>query len=218
MRLSRAAVLCVLVQPAFPEPIWSSGRDAQVPSQQSATAPRDSASGANPSLKLFRNYIVEFIFGKPAPPTVPDRRPPRNIWATYEDDVVVRFNLTEPNEEIAIADAVDRLYKDVWSYGSKYVDIRMHKDDIAPFISLLPASMRSSYSTLIPDLASLVFNSYPPKYLSEGHLGFSSEIYSLSGPQLSSYGDNVFFEEYQPLSVSFPDLPLFFSRVICPCV
>lgn len=88
----------------------------------------------------------------------------------------------------------------------------MHKDDIAPFVSLLPASMRSSYSTLIPDLASLIFNSYPPKYLSEG-VDFSSEVYSMSGPQLPAVhtGDNVFFEDYQPLPVSFP--PLFESWV-----
>ena len=78
----------------------------------------------------------------------------------------------------------------------------MHKDNVAPFVSLLPASLRSSYSTLIPDLASLIYNSYPAKYFGEGHLDFSSEVYPLPGPQQAA--DNVFFEDYQPLPVSSP--------------
>ena len=208
MRLPRIATLCLLAPPVFSEPIWTSGGDPQSPSYQFSPTPRDGSPDANPSLRRLRDYVVELIFGKPAFAT-PPRPARRNIWAAYEDDVVVRFNLTEPHEEIAIADAVDRLYKDVWSYGSGYVDIRMHKDDIAPFVSLLPVSLWSSYITLIPDLASLVFHSYPSKYLSEGYLDLPGDVYSLSGPQLpAAYGDNVFFDDYQPLPVSSPGLSL----------
>lgn len=207
MWLASIAIFGLLAPPAFSEPIWSPVRDPAGPPQHFAAPPRDGTADANPSLKWLRDYIAELIFGK-STPTPPARPPRRNIWTTYEDHVVVRFNLTEPHEESAIADAIDRLYKDVWSYGREYVDIRMHRDDIAPFLSLLPDSLRLSYSTLIPDLTSLIFDSYPPKYLSEGHVDFSSELYSLSGPQLPAYGDNVFFEDYQPLPVSFP-LPRF---------
>lgn len=201
MWLPRIATLCLLAPPVLAEPIWTSRGDFQSPSHQFSAGSPD----ANPSLRRLRDYVVELIFGKPAPAT-PPRPARRNIWAAYEDDVVVRFNLTEPREEMAIADAVDRLYKDVWSHGSGYVDIRMHKDDIAPFVSLLPASLSSSYVTLIPDLASLVFHSYPPKYLSDGYLDLPGEVYSLPERQLPpATGGNVFFEDYQPLPVSFPD-------------
>lgn len=123
MRLARIAALGLLVPPAFADPISGLGRDARSPPQQFAAAPHDSPSNANPFLTRLRDYVVELIFGKPAP-ALPARPPRRNIWAAYEDDIVVRFNLTEPHEESAIADAVDRLYKDVWAYGSGYVDIR----------------------------------------------------------------------------------------------
>ncbi|MBE3050389.1 hypothetical protein IMZ48_49425 [Candidatus Bathyarchaeota archaeon] len=121
MRLARIAALCLLAPPALSDPIWSPGRDAQGPPQQFAAASRDTSSDANPSLKRIRDYVVELIFGKPAP-ALP-ARPARKIRA-YEGDIVVRFNLTESHEEAAIADAVDRLYKDVWAYGSEFVDIQ----------------------------------------------------------------------------------------------
>lgn len=204
MWLPRIATLCLLAPPVFSDPIWTSHGGPQSPSHQFSASLGHGSPDAIPSLRRLRDYVVELVFGKPGPAT-PPRSARRNIWAAYEDEVVVRFNLTEPHEEMAIADAVDRLYKDVWSHGSGYVDIRMHKDDIAPFVSLLPASLWSSYATLIPDLASLVFHSYPPKYLSEGYLDLPGEVYSLSGRQLpAAYGDNVFFEDYQPLPVSFP--------------
>ena len=207
MWLARITALFLLAPPALSEPILASGTDARSLPQQFSATPRDGLPDAYPSLKRLRDYVVELMFGRPtpAPPSGPARR---NIWTAYEDNVVVRFNLTEPREEIAIADAVDRLYKDVWAYGAEYVDIRMHKDDIAPFISILPPSLRSSYSTLIPDLASLVFQSYPAEYLDGEYPAVPGEPHSPFGPQLpAAHGDNVFFDDYQPLPVSPPLRP-----------
>ncbi|SPN98851.1 related to carboxypeptidase [Cephalotrichum gorgonifer] len=200
MWLPRIAVVSLLALPVLSDPLWASARDPRRSSRQSSAALRDGSTDTNPSLKRLRDYVVELVFGKPAS-AVPAQPARRNIWAAYGNDIVVRFNLTEPHEEAAIADAVDRLFKDVWSYGDEYVDIQMHRDDIAPFLSLLPESLQYSYSILIPDLASLVYNSYPSKFLSEGYVDVSREVYSPSRSQLFEYGENVFFENYQPLPV-----------------
>ncbi|PKS11626.1 hypothetical protein jhhlp_001777 [Lomentospora prolificans] len=173
---------------------------ASTSSKRFASVARDGRDHTNPFLKRLRDYFVEFVFGTPTSRI--DTRPiGRNILAAYGNDVVVRFNVTDSREEEAISEAVERLFKDVWSHSPNSIDIRMHRDDVAPFLSLLPESLHSSYSILIADLAARVRDTYPTNYLSDGYIDVFEKTSSIRGPLLPTYGDNIFFEDYQPLSV-----------------
>jgi extracellular matrix protein 14 len=51
--------------------------------------------------------------------------------------VVLRFNLSTPHEEHALAEAADTLFLDVWEFTSNWADIRLREDDVrwkAPLI------------------------------------------------------------------------------------
>lgn len=41
---------------------------------------------------------------------------------------MLRFNITSEEEAIALAEAVNVLFLDVWEYNSEWVDIRLSKD------------------------------------------------------------------------------------------
>ena len=153
-----------------------------------------------PFLRWLRDSTIEVVFGRPTnqnrnKPTKPNGALP----ARYRSDVVVRFNVTNSEEEGALSEAADRLFLDVWSFTPQYVDIRIHKDDIASLMTLLPSSLQPS--VLIPDLADAVAATYPSKPASRGQLDSNGMDPSMVSASVDSI-DNIFFRDYQPLSVS----------------
>jgi extracellular matrix protein 14 len=48
--------------------------------------------------------------------------------ARYLNDVVLRFNLTTPDQAWAIKEAAEDLYLDIWEHTDDWVDIRVAKD------------------------------------------------------------------------------------------
>jgi extracellular matrix protein 14 len=48
--------------------------------------------------------------------------------ARYLQDVVLRFNLTTPDQALAIKEAAEDLYLDIWEHTDDWVDIRVAKD------------------------------------------------------------------------------------------
>jgi extracellular matrix protein 14 len=46
----------------------------------------------------------------------------------YLKDVVLRFNLTTPDQALAIKEAAEDLYLDIWEHTDDWVDIRVAKD------------------------------------------------------------------------------------------
>lgn len=151
-----------------------------------------------PFLTKIRDSAIEFIFGRH--PTKEAETPPvlKDLRAQYTNELVLRFNVTTTDEEAALADAAIRLFLDVWSFNDDFVDIRLHADEIAPLLGLLPKSLRSSHSTLIPDLAAAVYQSRP-EYGTPRH----AEPRAASPLLITTptAGDNVFFQDYQPLPV-----------------
>ncbi|PNY28028.1 metallocarboxypeptidase ecm14 [Tolypocladium capitatum] len=140
-----------------------------------------------PFLTKLRDGAVEFFFGRhPAkaadPPVIPS-----NLRAKYTNELVLRFNVTTADEEAALAEAASRLFLDVWAFTGDYVDIRLHADEVAPLLGLLPQSLRAAQSTLISDLAAAVYQSLP---------SHGDRETMPSGP-----GDNLFFQDYRPLPV-----------------
>ncbi|KAG9246990.1 putative metallocarboxypeptidase ecm14 [Calycina marina] len=167
-----------------------------------------------PQLTWLRDKAIEKVWGKSAnisPEKNLYKRPansqlPATLLAKYGRDVVLRFNMSTPQEEKSLAEAADTLFLDIWEFRSNWADIRLREDDIPSLLGLLPKSVGKAYSKLIPDLARTIYQSYPP-------ITFSSDLSVPPGhpnsftPTLKSTRDgvdNMFFQEYQPLSVITP--------------
>lgn len=172
--------------------------------QRDIPASRNTDSHAQSNTRLFpyltklRDKAIESIFGRK--PTQDATPPPvhNQLRAQYVKQLVLRFNVTTSHEEGALADAAARLFLDVWAFTDDYVDIRLHADEVRPLLSLLPKSLHTSHSILIPDLATAVYNSLPtggnPAYTDPKT--FAPVVKIASSPV-----DNLFFQDYQSLPV-----------------
>jgi extracellular matrix protein 14 len=145
-----------------------------------------------PFLTWLRDSTVEFVFGRPSRTAAPkgesvaERR-------SFEDEVVIRFNVTSQEEEQAISKAADTLFLDIWAFTRDYVDVRLHKDDIASLCTLLPKSLHTAYKVLIYDLESAALATYPTKQL--------HQLKPAALTNVDDGGDNIFFQDYQPMPV-----------------
>ncbi|KYK59679.1 zinc carboxypeptidase [Drechmeria coniospora] len=155
-----------------------------------------------PFLANVRDAAVELFFGRhPAKARhrtglrTPDGHRTR---AKYTNELVLRFNITGSKEGAAILEAAARLFLDIWVSTTDYVDVRLHADEVAPLLGLLPESLRSSHATLVSDLATAVYQASP---LHHGHDSMGPRDAPLELPMPLRAGDNRFFEDYQPLTV-----------------
>ncbi|QQK40183.1 Peptidase M14, carboxypeptidase A [Penicillium digitatum] len=123
--------------------------------------------------------------------------PPSNIHDRYGSDVVLRFNLRQADEAEALAAASQVLYLDIWAITSKFVDIRLADDMIPSLLDLLPFSLRTSYTPLMDNLADEIYASYPSRHRT--HLNVGPGI--ATGELKTISNSDLFFQEYQPLSV-----------------
>jgi extracellular matrix protein 14 len=95
-----------------------------------------------PQWTWLRNTLIEKVVGPPPkvgkpvsnkPSTGPrpsSSRLPANLLAKYGGDVVLRFNLSTPEEEKALADVADTLFLDIWEFTNNWADIRLREDDV----------------------------------------------------------------------------------------
>jgi extracellular matrix protein 14 len=96
-------------------------------------------------LTWLRDTAIEKVFGLPPKAVKPgcDKHPPRpessrlpsTLLAKYGGDVVLRFNLSTPYEEQALAEAAETLFLDVWEFTSNWADIRLREDDVRVIIA-----------------------------------------------------------------------------------
>jgi extracellular matrix protein 14 len=193
------------------------------------TLPYQITQGAYHSQRLstpwtrFRDAIIHKIWG-PAPNHASrasnshrhssTSRTPSNLRARYGGDVVLRFNIKSAEEARALSQAADTLYLDVWETADDWVDVRMAKDVVEPLLGLLPQSLQNAHSPLMHDLAQAIFESYPSGSITPQssppfnvHPGFTP---SLSHGN-SEEGKELFFKNYQPLSVIHPWMRLMAS-------
>ncbi|MCJ1378964.1 putative metallocarboxypeptidase ecm14 [Xylographa soralifera] len=131
------------------------------------------------------------------------------MLARYGGDVVLRFRIHQKDEAKALAEAVNVLFLDVWEFNTEWVDIRLAKDVIPSLLGLLPASLQKSHTPLMHDLAQTIFESYPSLFSDvpeqpshHTHRGFTPSL------QKTPDETNIFFQQYQPLSVILPWLRL----------
>ncbi|PSR79110.1 hypothetical protein BD289DRAFT_485718 [Coniella lustricola] len=163
------------------------------------------SSSVFPYLTWLRDNAVRLVFGAQSPKDSIDVRP-ASIHRMFKDEIVVRFNTSNVQEERALADATERLFLDIWSWDGT-IDLRVQKNKLAALLSLLPESLASAYWILVEDLAAAVYESYPapPAERSQRHLDpkFSPDSPLLSTSTLPGDGDEgfYFFRNYQPHKV-----------------
>lgn len=150
-----------------------------------------------PFLTKLRDGAIEFFFGRHPTKAASQTPVPYALRAQYANELVLRFNVTTTDEEAALAAAAARLFLDVWAFTDDYVDIRLHSDEVAPLLSLLPKPLRASQSTLISDLAAAVYQSLP----SDSGRGRMEPEPSWTPSRSLLAADNLFFQDYQPLPV-----------------
>jgi extracellular matrix protein 14 len=176
-------------------------------------------------LTWLRDTAIEKVFGLP-PKTAKtgtdkaislDRpsssRLPATLLAKYGGDVVLRFNISTLEEEAALSEAADTLFLDVWEFTNNWADIRLREDDVPSLLGLLPRSLHKAYSHLMPDLAKTIYQSYPSIAFAQPEFPPSRPEHAFT-PALrtSKEGvDNIFFRDYQPLSVIVPWMRLMTS-------
>lgn len=84
-----------------------------------------------------RNSAVRWLWSHPS--TYENRVAPEireNSWSQYRDDVVLRFNLSSAAESIALGEAVNTLFLDVWQHTGSWVDLRIAKATVSALICL----------------------------------------------------------------------------------
>lgn len=163
-----------------------------------------------PFLRWLRDSAVEIVFGRPDGSGRGSGRSRGGAkdgatrfyggarQSRYKDNVVVRFNVTGSKEEAALSEAADRLFLDIWGFTDEHVDVRLLRDDIPALMTLLPAEMQPS--VLIHDVAAAAIATYPshrPKKTIPGSDWFGSPVTETTTDGV----DNIFFQDYQPLSV-----------------
>ncbi|RFU80878.1 hypothetical protein TARUN_1325 [Trichoderma arundinaceum] len=161
-----------------------------------STSNRQAPTHVFPFLTKLRDSAIELIFGR-HPSKAAHASTPSYSQSRYANELVLRFNVTTDDEEAALAEAAARLFLDVWAFTNEFVDIRLHTDEVAPLLGLLPRSLQLSQSTLIPDLAAAVYQSMP----SAKDRTMASERVSWEVSEPLRSADNLFFQDYQPLPV-----------------
>ncbi|KAI9873782.1 MAG: putative metallocarboxypeptidase ecm14, partial [Watsoniomyces obsoletus] len=116
------------------------------------------------------------------------------------------------DEEIkALAEAADILYLDVWEVAEEWVDIRIAKDVVPSLLGLLPLSLKTSHTPLMHDLAQAVYDTYPRASRPEQRTFWHGSTSFEKQEEASQVPKDIFFQEYQPLSVLYPWLRLMAS-------
>lgn len=131
-------------------------------------------------------------------------RPPPTLLARYGGDLVLRFDINSIHEAEALAQAINVLFLDVWEFTADWVDIRLSKDVVPSLLGLLPPSLQHAHTPLMHDLAQAIFESYPSlTFVDSSTPQEASRSFS---PDLRPSTDetNIFFRDYQPLSVIVP--------------
>jgi extracellular matrix protein 14 len=158
----------------------------------------DSPGHVFPFLKWLRDSAVEAVFGKPST-RAKASMPGATLQSRYRNDVVIRFNVTNSDEEGALARAGEQMFLDIWAFTPEFVDIRLDKDDVSSLLTLLPKSLQSS--VLIPDVAAAVWATYPSTAVETSRFDSSKADPAKMRASLDGMG-NIFFRDYQTLPVS----------------
>ncbi|KAF1824490.1 uncharacterized protein K489DRAFT_378909 [Dissoconium aciculare CBS 342.82] len=158
---------------------------------------------------------------------------PTHTLAQYGSDVVLRFNISSNEELSSLNEAVDTLLLDVWDRraAQRQMDIRLDTASVPLLLGLLPESLQSAHESLLQGRA--LVDAIADTYQSVGHRKFDGHVPSfLQKPvpggshdegrgeqtdrttgdvQADKDGNDIFFQNYQPLSAIQPWMQLLAS-------
>lgn len=169
------------------------------------------------------NKIVTLLWRTETTPPCTSRKPsavPNTLLAQYDGDIVLRFNVSSAEEVESLREAVSTLILDVWDFSHDWVDIRLADNLVPSLLGLLPRSLHDSHRPLLRerDLALAIWDTYPESGQKETipvtspvpHRQFSARL-PTSDARPKSSDSNIFFSDYQPLSVIVPWMRLLSS-------
>ncbi|KAF3289580.1 putative metallocarboxypeptidase ecm14 [Orbilia oligospora] len=133
--------------------------------------------------------------------------PAKAPYSRYQNEVVLRFNITTTDEAAALAEAAEILFLDVWSATKDHADIRVDKDVVESLLGLLPESLQSSHARLMHDLAATVRETFPGSSEGPSNSLSAHSLSQYSGPYRPAQSEH-FFSNYQPISVINPWMKL----------
>jgi extracellular matrix protein 14 len=148
---------------------------------------------------------------------------PAHTLARYGGDVLLRFNISTSDEARSLAEASDTLLLDVWEFANDWVDIRLAQELVPSLLGLLPQSLQHSHVPLLREweLAQAIFDTYPTPRDHARHLessqaaapspAFYDQRPFGAAPHPQGAETNIFFTDYQPLSVIHPWMRLLSS-------
>lgn len=148
---------------------------------------------------------------------------PAHTLARYGGDVLLRFNISTEEEAKSLAEASDTLLLDVWEFSNDWVDIRLAQELVPSLLGLLPKSLQRSHAPLLREreLAQAIFDTYPTPRDHAHHFeqvkvdappAVHRDQQPVSqAPQPQGAETNIFFNDYQPLSVIQPWMRLLSS-------
>lgn len=108
-----------------------------------------------------RDWVIESVWGIEHSncPKHAQNLPPSNVRDRYESDVVLRFQIRQPEEADALAAASRVLLLDVWAITAEYVDIRLTDSMVSHVSSDSFKFFNSLFKLLIADIR--IIDSFP---------------------------------------------------------
>ncbi|KAL9097532.1 MAG: hypothetical protein Q9165_000428 [Trypethelium subeluteriae] len=119
-----------------------------------------------------------------------DGQPTRRLRTRYSDDIVLRFKCSTADEAWALSEACE----------------------VSPLLSLLPESLQDAHAPIMQDLdlAQAIYNSYPQTFSSSTR-PHDNQLSKTNAASSNTDDTNIFFQNYQPLSVILPWMRLMAS-------
>ena len=217
MHLPRATLLAA-VTASLPFTVALPSYSEYVPQQHTQHGPRL----ARPFWRTVSDKVIEKIWALDSNEHKTGLAQHISPWVANlrrDGDILLRFNVTTSEEVEALADVANYMYLDVWETTGDWVDLRMAEERLPHVLRVLPESLRHSHTALLreKELARAIFDTYPSPHNTAlpsqpGHLDRNRMFTpSLQPSSLSGAESNVFFHDYQPLSVMQPWLRLLAS-------
>ncbi|GAM87175.1 hypothetical protein ANO11243_051960 [Dothideomycetidae sp. 11243] len=166
--------------------------------------------------RAISDKIIAKIWNLDQPGRVPGvtwDAPPLTTKSRHGEDLLLRFNISTTEEAEALADVADHMYLDVWDHTETWVDIRLAKDTLPHVLKQLPESMQHSHTALLQEreLQQAIYDSYPKPRDTSPAAGDGVFTPALSRHHANPSEHNIFFLDYQPLSVLEPWMRLLAS-------